>query len=378
MKRIFLFLVIITGLSLAFSCAKEEKEPVLDLNQVVKPAFTFPANNAVFVLAEADEANEMANFQWSATDYKLENLASTKYILQIDLVDNTFANAQTLLSSEATSFSINVGAINQKMLNAELATGEAHNVYFRVISFITEQGHADEIFSEVLTLSITPFSAEIVVKPIYLLGDATDAGWNNASALPMTYIGGSQFSIVANLQAGKYLKFISMLGAWAPQWGTDATGTSEGGPLVYRPDETVTDPPAIPSPAVAGEYKITIDTLALTYTIGLPTPEMFLLGDGCSAGWNNGQALPMGGTAGNYSITLDLPGGGNLKFITTLGQWAPMYGTDATGTSESGPLVYRPDEATTDPPSIPAPAAGGTYKVSMNTNSLTYTIEQAK
>lgn len=376
MKRIFLFLVIITGLSLAFSCAKEEKEPILDLSQVVKPAFTFPANNAAFVLTEADEANEMANFQWSATDYKLENLASTKYILQMDLVDNTFANAQTLVSAETTSFSMGVAAMNQKMLNADLAPGETHNVYFRIISFITEQGHADEMVSEVLTLSITPFTAEIVVKPIYLLGDATDAGWNNANALPMTYIGGSQFSIVANLAgAGKYLKFISRLGAWAPQWGTDATGTSEGGPLVYRPDETVTDPPAIPAPAEAGQYKITIDTLALTYTIGVPTPEMYMLGDGCAAGWNNGNALPMSGTGGSYFIITDLPGGGQLKFITTLGQWAPMYGTDATGTSESGPLVYRPDEATADPPAIPAPAAGGSYKVSMNINTMSYTVE---
>jgi hydrogenase maturation factor len=83
----------------------------------------------------------------------------------------------------------------------------------------------------------------------------------------------------------------------------------------------------------------------------------------------------MNGTAGVYSLTVDLLGTGYIKFITTLGQWAPMYGTDASGTSTGGSLVYRPDEATADPAAIPVPATAGTYTVHVNTNDLTYTIE---
>ncbi|KAF0130979.1 MAG: hypothetical protein FD155_1248 [Bacteroidetes bacterium] len=375
MKRFFLFLIIITGLSLVYSCSKEERDPVLDMSQADKPAITFPADGAAFVLAEADIANEMTNFQWSATKYNLDNLSDSKYILQMDVVDNTFANALTLQSAGTNSFSITVGAMNQKLLGANLTTGESHNVYFRVISFINSQTGYESLISNVLTLAITPYTDVVLVKPIYMLGDATDAGWTNTLALPLTHVGGSVFSIVANLQAAKGIKFISKLGAWAPQWGTDAAGTSTGGVLVYRPDETVPDPAQIPSPAEAGQYLITVDTALLTYTIGSPSPELYLLGDGSPAGWSNTDAIPMNGTGGNYSLTLDLPGGGFLKFITTLGQWAPMYGTDATGTATGGPLVYRPDEATTDPPAIPAPAAAGSYTITVNTTNLTYTIE---
>ncbi len=51
-----------------------------------------------------------------------------------------------------------------------------------------------------------------------------------------------------------------------------------------------------------------------------------------------------------------------------------MYGTDANGTSTGGNLVFRETEAVADPASIPTPATEGTYTVSINTNTLTYTI----
>lgn len=134
-------------------------------------------------------------------------------------------------------------------------------------------------------------------------------------------------------------------------------------------------------PVAAGNFDITlvIEASTETYTVkieaaGTAEPEMYMLGDGCSAGWDNTIALPMSGTGGVYTITTALTSGANIKFITTLGQWAPMYGTDANGTSSSGNLVYRPTENDTDPASIPTPDTDGTYTVSINTNDLTYTI----
>ena len=375
MKRIFLILTIITGLGLAFSCTKDTKDPVLDMSLATKPAFTAPVDASSFVLTKAGSENVMADFTWTPTVYNLANLSNIKYILQMDVVDNSFSNPLTLVSSESTNFSINVGTINQKLVGQDLATDVAHNIYFRVVSFVNNKEGYENLNSDVLTLSITHYSDVVIVKTLYLLGDATTAQWDNNIALPFTYVSGSTFSIVTTLEAGKFMKVISRLGSWAPQWGTDATGTSSGGILVYRPDEATADPAGIPSPDVSGEYKITVDTAALTYTIGTPNPELFMLGDGSPAGWDNSLALPMNGTGGNYTLTLDLAGGGFLKFITTLGQWAPMYGTDETGTSAGGPLVYRPDEATTDPPSIPAPTEPGTYTINVNTVDLTYTIE---
>ncbi len=142
---------------------------------------------------------------------------------------------------------------------------------------------------------------------------------------------------------------------------------------------TNTDGNFVPVAAGIFDFTLTIDAAADTYTFkaetaGTPAPEMYLLGDGSLAGWDNTKALPLTGTNGNYSITTQLTGGKYIKFITTLGQWAPMYGTDANGTSTSGNLVFRETEAVADPASIPTPATDGTYTINMNTTTLTYTI----
>jgi hypothetical protein len=125
-------------------------------------------------------------------------------------------------------------------------------------------------------------------------------------------------------------------------------------------------------------FKIDALTDVMTFTVNPAgaAPELYMLGNGTPAGWDNNQALPMTGTDGSYSITSVLPGGGEIKFITVLGQWQPQYGTDATGTSTSGPLFVN-DGTGSDPAGIPAPAEAGTYLIEVDTNAMTYTITAA-
>jgi hypothetical protein len=172
--------------------------------------------------------------------------------------------------------------------------------------------------------------------------------------------------------------------------GADWNGLSFGYPAVVMAGlaaddfETNGDGNFIPK-VDGGVYDITFKIDAVTdvktFTVNPAgaAPELFILGDGSLAGWDNNAALPFTGTDGNYTITTTLGGAGKfIKFITTLGQWAPMYGTDGTGTSTAGPLVYRPTEGDPDPASIPCPDAAGEYVITVNTTALTYTIAPAK
>ena len=173
---------------------------------------------------------------------------------------------------------------------------------------------------------------------------------------------------------GGYWKIIADLGAWAPQWGTDATGTPEEGPLVLRPDEATPDPPAMPVPEVAGNYYIEVDTALLTYKTFWSSGELFLVGSATLAGWDNTAALPFTEVENHiFEITTTLAEGG-MKFLEIVGEWAPQWGTDDNATEDGGRLVFRPDEATTDPPEIPSPGAG-TFKIRADMTKMTYTIE---
>lgn len=183
---------------------------------------------------------------------------------------------------------------------------------------------------------------------------------------------------------------ITTLGSFKIREGQDWNGKSVGYPdvtmagLAADKFETNNDGNFVPLEDGTFDIEFHIDAVTETYTFTVnpagAAPELYLLGDGSPAGWDNTAALPMTGTGGLYTITVELDGGEGqfLKFIEVLGQWAPQYGTDAEGTSTSGNLVYRPDEGTPDPPAIPAPADAGTYTITANTNDLTYTIELAK
>lgn len=133
------------------------------------------------------------------------------------------------------------------------------------------------------------------------------------------------------------------------------------------------------SPFATPSYSSVVKQSITPYVSEIVYPPLYMLGDGCSAGWNNGTALLMeGGAGGVYTLTTTLGAAKFIKFITTLGQWAPMYGTDAAGTSTGGALVFRETEAVPDPPAIPTPATGGSYTVTADITNLTYTIAAKK
>jgi starch-binding outer membrane protein SusE/F len=383
MKKFKLIILLALFIGLV-SCQKPSKEPVLDMGQTIASVITSPQNGSLLVLTKG-QADSTITISWSATEYNLSDLALTNYSLEMDFADSSFSNPKVIASSTGTSYSTTVGALNTKLQGTfNVEPGNTASFAYRVRAFINNSSDYSQIYSAPITIAYSTYSDVIIVSPIYMLGSATLAGWDNTKALEMTHLADGKFSIVSTLTAGTdmYVKFISDLGAWAPQWGTDANGTSEAGNLVYRPTEDVTDPPGIPGPEVAGEYLIIADTASLTYTITLateivPPPPIYMLGSATEAGWNNTNALEMTYVSGGkFSIVATLTTGTDMfvKFISNRGAWAPQWGTDATGTSAEGPLVYRPTESETDPPAIPAPTTTGQYVIEADTAALTYTI----
>jgi hypothetical protein len=380
MKKITFILFAILGIGLLFSCEKQDTEPVLDMSKTTPPSLTMPEANSAFVLMKA-EADSMITFSWSSVSYNLTDLENTKYTVQIDLADSNFIHAADLGSTTATMLSIKQSKLNNTLLSLGATPESPVAVTVRVSSIINNQSKYTQTTSAVLPLSVTTYNTVVEAPPLYLIGDGSSVGWNNAATdLPFVYDDqAGVYKIVATLLPNKFIKAIEIPGQWAPQWGTDASGTSVGGTLVYRPTEDVPDPAAIPTPAEEGDYMITFDLVNFVYTIEVAdvAQSMHIIGDATEAGWNNAAAIPMDKVSpGVFKLVANLSADATegFKFLVNQGAWAPMYGTVEGADFESGELVYRETEDDPDPKSIPPPSASGQYIIKMNTITMTYTV----
>jgi hypothetical protein len=127
MKNLKIILIIMIGIGILVSCQKAEKDPVLDISKTVLPAITSPADGYAMVLLKEQKDSLMMAVEWTPTQYNLSDLETTKYILQMDLAGNNFANPVDLASTEEISVSTTVGQFNNTLLSVlELTPEESH------------------------------------------------------------------------------------------------------------------------------------------------------------------------------------------------------------------------------------------------------------
>lgn len=116
-----------------------------------------------------------------------------------------------------------------------------------------------------------------------------------------------------------------------------------------------------------------LSVLVTAYTGLIPYPftDWYLVGDATAAGWDtNNHNQPLfrsGSNANEYKFTGYFKAG-SFKLVSTLGQWAPMYGKGDAGT-----IVFRGTDADADPATFSIPT-DGYYTFTMNTEALTYTL----
>ena len=102
-------------------------------------------------------------------------------------------------------------------------------------------------------------------KRLYVTGDATVGGWTNSPPAnqELTMLSSGLFEITLPLVPGKFYKFLDTNGQWQPQFG----GSSATGGTLGSNYGGGSDPDAVPTPDVAGNYKIQVNFVAGTYTV---------------------------------------------------------------------------------------------------------------
>ena len=214
MKRSIIILISILSLTLTFSCEEDQVGPTLDVSQAEPSVISTPEDGMSLVLL-FENAGSMFGIEWTAADYKTENLSDIKYNVLLSYpAENTEV---TLASTTSLSTQLTYQSLNYLLFDLGLVPNQEGLLVLRVISSISDNSTKDDLSSDSISLTLTPFdAAPPPITPIYILGDATIPGWNNANALEMTHIEDGIFEIVTTLD-GPFFKFISVLGKWAPQ-----------------------------------------------------------------------------------------------------------------------------------------------------------------
>lgn len=315
------------------------------------PVITAPTAGSKLVLDKLNPDVKATSITW--TDYATSGVPVTYLVEVAPKGKSNFVSLGSV--SDLKNIDVTNKTFNDAVLKAGLVADAAADVDVRVTATTQSTGGTIVKTSNVVTISVTPYTA---FKNLFLIGDATAAGWGNNNgnqaifrdpATPTKfhysgYFGSSQF------------KLIEVLGQWQPQWGAAGTG------VLGSNDGTGADPATIVVPA-PGYYDFTMDMVNKTYTFTANTTAvtapmyftMEFIGDATPGGWNAGTAMtqssfdPHQWTLQNVTLTT-----GSAKFRVD-SSWSQSWGSNTEfsgiGSTNNGPNI---------------PVTAGTYNVYFN------------
>ncbi|WP_296142496.1 SusE domain-containing protein [uncultured Flavobacterium sp.] len=274
---------------LAISCSSDDVEDRPVISAIDGPALTAPDGGS-YVLNIESAANLAERFIWTSANFG-QNVA-INYEVQLDAADGVdeFQAPRSLGSViGANQLAVSVVTLN----TAAIALGGTPLVegqyVVRVKASVNDTFEA--IYSEPVTISITPYQAFVPLQNLYIMGDATEFGYaNNAGNTPLFRDATDRYKFyyTGYFSAGG-IKFLSTLGSWHPQYGSvsagvlgvsNADGTNEPSPITV---------------ATAGYYTLEVNIDLMTYSLvsydaSLATtyPTVGITGSATPNGWPDG------------------------------------------------------------------------------------------
>lgn len=206
-----------------------------------------PATGFSVVLSEANASDVAMVVKWDAAKYNGTQTV-INYTIEAAKAGTSFAAPVTVATTTELSKSLTVGELNSALLNGGFALNQSNDVDIRVKSNIGTSGVVQN--SNANTIKVTPYSA----WPNWgLIGSATPNGWNDPDTNLEYDLSTKKYSYTGPLVVGEY-KF-RLDDKWDTNYGDDGNNLSleAGGANIPI--------------AVEGNYTITVDFTAKTYTI---------------------------------------------------------------------------------------------------------------
>lgn len=342
MKKISIF--INTACALLFLSACDDDVNTLTVNNTA-PVVLSELSVPEIELDATNTGNPAITFNWTAANYGQQT--PVNYLIELSS-DNAFTNpVSTGTVTGTNAITLSVLELNTAVGTAGLPPFTWNNIYARVTSSIGTQSDL-AVISNVISFSVYPFF-NYPFKDYYLVGDATQPGWNNNNNNPPLFRDASNpnvYHFPGYYAAGQF-KVLEVKGLWQPQWGTN-DGTS----IDVNPG-TGSDPGTFPNNnnpiSAAGYYSFTIDYGSNSFTFA---PQS-------TAGANNFTSIALQGSAVSstnmtqsgfdshlwYANSIRLTPG-NLQFLTNAGSvWASTTSFSGVATLDGGeiPIVVEDD-----------------------------------
>jgi hypothetical protein len=305
--------VILAGMltGILYGCKKVEVQTVL---QTGVPA-TLTASQPALTLTAAAAADTVETFSWTPAQYGFS--AAVRYSLQIAKAGTSFSAPKEINLGSGTVQKYTGADFNQMSILLGLAPANAGQLEVRVKSSISDSIPA--IYSNVLTIAVTPYLVVINYPSLYVPGDYQ--GWDPATAPKISSKadnGVYEGYVYMTASSTKQFKYTSdpdwnhTIYGWAGSTtsGTNVTGTmnTTGGNL-FTPG--------------AGYYLLKANKNTNTWSGTLTT--WGLIGDAVPVtGWNSDQDLTFDATSKLWTITLNLTAGA-VKFRANH-DWALNFG----------------------------------------------------
>ncbi len=257
-------------------CKKDETK--LYFTGGTAPVLSATAASDTVSYLNADKT--VLTLNWTNPNYTFTTGVSSidvAYNIQIDTVGSNFTNPakKEITVSKDLTYSFKATDLNDIMQNQlNLAAGMAHNLEFRVISYLTN--NSAQLTSNSVQYIATPYVIPPKVPPspsgeLYITGSATDGGWMVGGGVGVpanqqfTKIDDLHYTITLHLNAGQEFLFIPVNGDWGNKYAckntVDHPQPKTGGDFGYNLSDN------FPGPDADGTYKIDVDFQKGKYTV---------------------------------------------------------------------------------------------------------------
>ncbi|MEO6489161.1 MAG: SusE domain-containing protein [Ferruginibacter sp.] len=324
--------------------------------------------------APADSNTNVVAFSWTDPKYA-QDPSLYKFVIEIDSATRNFTQESTITVVGKLSDTLTAKQLNTILLGFGFSFNVQYTIDVRVTS---SYGNNNEQYkSNTIQLQVTPYKVPPKIElpasgKLFLVGDASQGGWNNPVPVPtqeLARLDETTFAGVFDLIGGKQYLLLPVNGDWTHKYSV-ATNTIPG--LDAGGDFGYDQPDNFPGPATSGMYLIIVNFQTGKFTVspytGPPIPAtLFMVGSATPGGWNNPVPTPSQEFTRLNSVefeisSIPLAAASEYLLLPVNGDWTHKYSVPGTftGTPLLGYFGYDLSN------NIPGPAIAGDYKVNIN------------